>query len=308
MRELEGKIDLVLGKNNEKAFAEKDDLNDSKIDLPDKNGEDDGTNSPNCKTRKLRKDKTCKIGEIVVKLERSVANVEMNVESKTEAGEDLTKDDEKSSCKEDASLKEDENFDPKDSEKESNLTKNSLNNKEENSLNDKEKIQDNGSPVDEGGGDDMDSGNEDKAVLTNTAMDNQEHESTDVEDAVDVVNSPSETSETVDSDERSERKTEKRSKKKREGKNGPKNNDVKNTDVKNSDVSDDVDGLEYKLNDRIDVQYGRGRNATIYHAKVHATIFQCIRSLFTLPNHEFLRVYANLCLKSFHDKVISNSP
>jgi hypothetical protein len=264
VRELEGKIDLVLGKGNEKVLAKEDDLDDGK-NLPEKICENDGKNSPNCNTRNLKKDKTCKVAEIVVKLEKNVANVETNLENKTEAGEDSTKDDE-SSCKGDASLKEDKKQDFKDSEKESSLAKGSLNDNEE-----AKKFQDDGSPVDEGGGDDPDNGDEDKNVHMDTSGDNQDQESTDVEDAVDVVNSPSGTSETVDSDERSERKT--KSKKKGEGKNGSRNNDVKNNDVKNNDVSDDVDGLEYKLNDRIDVRYGRGRNATIYHAKVRTRYF-----------------------------------
>ena len=258
MRELRGKIDVVLEKCNEKGSTKEDDLRDNKSNLADKNRENDSKNSPNCKTRKLKKDKTCVQGEIVVKLEKNmanmeknVANVEANVGNETEAGDDITKDDE-TNCKSDASLKEDQKKNCKNSEKESNEKKENVNDKE-----DIKKSQDGGSHVDEGGGDDPDDSG-DKTVHMDTPVDNQEQEGTDVEDAVDVVNSPSGTSETVDSDDRGERKTDKKSKKKGEGKNG----------AKIDDVSDDVDGLEYKLNDRIDVRYGRGRNATIYHAKV----------------------------------------
>lgn len=111
-------------------------------------------------------------------------------------------------------------------------------------------------PLDEGDGSGDDLG---KTVHDiDTFMDIQGQEGTDVEDAVDVVNSPSGTSETLDSDDRCERKTEKKSKKKEsEGK-----------QLSTNDVSDGSDDLKYNINDRIDVRYGRGRNATIYHAKV----------------------------------------
>ncbi|CAB4030971.1 AT-rich interactive domain-containing 4B-like isoform X2, partial [Paramuricea clavata] len=253
VRELRGKIDLVLRKSNEKGSTNKgDDLRDSKSDLSDKIRGNDDKDTSNCKTRKLTKDKTCKEVEIVVKLEKNIANVEINVENKTEAGDNLTKDDE-STCKEGTLLKEDEKQNCKNSEKESNLKEDSVNDKE-----DLKKIQDGGSPMDKDGGDDPDDGGDKTVHHMDTPMDDEGQEGTDVEDAVDVVNSPSGTSETVDSDDRGERKADTKPKKKGEGKNGAKSNDG----------SDDVDDLEYKLNDRIDVRYGRGRNATIYHAKI----------------------------------------
>lgn len=256
VRELRGKIDLVLRKSNEKGSTKGDDLRDSKSDLSDKIRENDDKDTSNCKTRKLTKDKTCKEVEIVVKLEKNIANVEMNVENKTEARDNLSKDDE-STCKEGTLLKEDEKQNCKNSEKESNLKEDSVNDKE-----DLKKIQDGGSPMDKDSGDDQDDGGDKTAHHMDTPMDDEGQEGTDVEDAVDVVNSPSGTSETVDSDDRGERQADRKPKKKGEGKNGAKSNDG----------SDDVDDLEYKLSDRIDVRYGRGRNATIYHAKVSTRV------------------------------------
>lgn len=249
VRELRGKIDLVLEKSCEKGLSKGEDLRDVKSDLPDRNREGDSNCSEDSLTYKSRKekDKLCKenvTSEIaVVKQENFVVNVEMDVQNDDEgAGDDLIKDgDAESKCDDDTLLKEGE----------------------KQCVKDVKMTQDGESRSDEGGVDDPDDDGGGKTVDIDKHAENQGQESTDVEDAVDVVNSPSGTSETVDSDDRGERKTEKKGKKSGKGESSGK------TGAKNNDVSDDVDGLEYKLNDRIDVKYGRGRNATIYQAKVN---------------------------------------
>ena len=244
VRELRGKIDLVLGKCSEKGSGKGDDMKDSNCDLPDRNKENESKDNSKSKKRKV---KACKETELVVKLERTVANQGTSVKSETESGNDSKVDAESGDT---LSKNDDVKKDCKNVEKEDNLKKDDVSDEKE-----AKKSDGSGSPLDEGGGDDLgDCG--DKADF-GTPMDNQGQEGTDVEDAVDVVNSPSSTS--VDSDDRGERKTERKSKKKVEGK----------TEAKNTDASGDADVLEYKLNDRIDVRYGRGRNATIYHAKVN---------------------------------------
>ena len=244
VRELRGKIDSVLSKN----------------DLPDK----ESRGNSNSKTKKETV-KTCKEAEIVVKLEKNIANLGRKVERATEAVGNFAKDIE-STCDEDSILGEDQKKHCKNFEKEVCLNRNVET--EEN-----QDLKNNGSPLDKGGGDEHpgeDSGG--KTVLMDTPMDDQEQEGSDVEDTVDVVNSPSGTSETVDSDDRGERKAEKKSKKKGEGKNGGKSHDT----------NDDVDELTYKLNDRIEVRYGRGRNATIYHAKVSTCLLGVVLKFFNL--------------------------
>lgn len=243
VRELRGKIDLVLGKSIDKTVTKSDDVDDSKKDLPDKGNKGTG-NSIN----KAKKE-TIKEAEIVVKLEKNVASLGRKIESEAKTCDDFPKDTE-STCEK---LGEDEQKNCKNSEREESLKRNF---ETEESSKD---LKDDGNPLDKGGGDEHPGeGNKGETVHMDTIMDNQEQEGSDVEDTVDVVNSPSGTSETVDSDDRGERKADKKSKKKGEGKNGSKSNDT----------SDDLDELAYKLNDRIEVRYGRGRNATIYHAKV----------------------------------------
>lgn len=261
VRELRGKIDLVLGKSYEKSCSDGDDLRDRKCDLSSK--EIDSKDNFSCKTK--RENRIYKESELVVKLEnlanveKSKANVERDKENRDNAGDDLTKYDSESTGKKDSLSKENEKQEIKNSEKESIIKKNIKN---EESLKGEKNIQGGGSHVDEGGGEDSDDSG-DKTVAMDTETDNRGQEGSDVEDAVDVVNSPSSTSETVDSDDRSERKTDKKGKRKGEGKTG----------AKNDDVSDSSEGLEYKLNERIEVRYGRGRNATIYHAKVRIQLY-----------------------------------
>lgn len=254
VRELRGRIDLVLEKSLDKGLSKGEDLRGIKSDLPDRNREGDskcGKNSVICKSRKEKKDELCEenvTSEIsMVKQENVTVNMEMDVQNDDEVtGDDFTKDNE------DAESKRNDDTSSNEDEKQC--------------LKDVKMIQDGVNRSDEGGVDDPDDDGCDKTVDIDTHLDNQGQEGTDVEDAVDVVNSPSGTSETVDSDDRGERKTEKKGKKSGKGEGSGK------TGAKNNDVSDDVDGLEYKLNDRIDVKYGRGRNATIYHAKVRSGV------------------------------------
>ena len=242
VRELRGKIDLVLSKSNDKTVTKSDDVNDSKKDFPDKGNKATGTSSNKAKRE------TIKEAEIVVKLEKNVASLGRKIEGEAKTCDGFPKDTE-STCEE---LGEDEQKNCKNSEREESLKRNF------GTVESSKDLKDDGNPLDKGGGDEHPGeGNKGETVHIDTIMDNQEQEGSDVEDTVDVVNSPSGTSETVDSDDR-ERKADKKSKKKGEGKDGS----------KSTDTSDDLDELAYKLNDRIEVRYGRGRNATIYHAKV----------------------------------------
>lgn len=91
----------------------------------------------------------------------------------------------------------------------------------------------------------------------------KEESGAEMEDAVDVVNSPSGASDSVDGDEEYVKRADKKSAGQAEDK-----SEVSGELGGKQDGCIDVDGLEYKLNDRIDVRYGRGRNATVYQAKV----------------------------------------
>lgn len=123
-------------------------------------------------------------------------------------------------------------------------------NRELNVKNDMKNCRDEEDPLDEGGGDGC---HREDAQKMDVSL---AKECSEEEDTVDVVNSPSGTSVTVDSDDRVERK---KCKKKVEQKN------VTKGDV----VVDEMDNrFEYKVDDRIDVRYGRGRNMAVYHAKV----------------------------------------
>ena len=266
LKELRGKIDSVLGKSSEKDVSKVEDVSESKTDSPNESDSINPKDGCNFKTRKEKKNKVCKENvskseNDALKQENIVANVEDVIVNKemdmnVEAGDDLTKDAE-STCKGESLLKEDKIGDCNNLDKE-NLEKDSINDEEESGKDNQVK----GTHSDEGASDDADDDGGEKTVEMDTHEDNQEPEGTDIEDAVDVVNSPSDTSETVDSDERSEQKAEKKTRKNGKGE------DPTRTGTNRNEDCDDVDGLEYKLNDRIDVRYGRGRMATIYHAKV----------------------------------------